>query len=680
MNRLAGETSPYLLQHASNPVAWWPWGEEAFALARREDKPIFLSIGYAACHWCHVMAHESFEDPQTAETLNREFIAIKVDREERPDVDSIYMDAVVRMTGQGGWPLSAFLTPDGQPFYGGTYFPPERRHGLPAFREVLEGVIAAWRSDRERLEETAARLTEALALQTGQQGADGGLDPALETRAMEACLRTYDWDSGGWGGAPKFPQASLIAALLRRSRREKDPMALEMAEHALTAMSAGGLFDQVGGGFHRYTVDRNWTVPHFEKMLYDNALLGRVYVEAWQLTGKEPYRRTAIATLEFLEAELRIEEGGLCASLDADSGGAEGLFYTWSLDEIDSALGDQDLAAFVRELYDLQPGGNFDGRFVLRRSLSDSALVARLGISAGALWDRIDRVRSLLGAARDRRARPARDDKVIAAWNGLALSLAAIAARVGLRPGDLPLAQSLAAFLVEHLWVDGRLFRSWRQGDTRQPGFLEDYAAVATGLLDLYQTDFDPGWIRLSLQLADAVVEEFADPQAGFFDTSSKATPLIVRPQSLQDTPLPSGAAMAAALLLRLEALTGESRLGDPARAAVASMQATAATHPTAFAAWLDDLSLAAEPLPQLAIVGRPGADDFLALAAQVHQRFLPRLSVAAGHSRENDRLVLLSEKPGIEGRATAYLCRDFTCRTPTTSATELGRQLDEVR
>ncbi|HSR47647.1 MAG TPA: thioredoxin domain-containing protein [Anaerolineales bacterium] len=680
MNRLAREASPYLLQHADNPVDWMPWGEEAFRRARLEDKPIFLSVGYAACHWCHVMAHESFEDDTTAEILNRDFVSVKVDREERPDVDSVYMDAVVSLTGQGGWPLTAFLTPEGEPFFGGTYFPPERRHGMPSFREVLEEISSAWRQDRSRLRESARRLTDHVASLSSSPPSPGQVDPGLETQAMEALLHPYDWEHGGWGGAPKFPQASVIGLLLRRHQRVGDGMALEMAVHALKAMAAGGIFDHVGGGFHRYAVDHQWTVPHFEKMLYDNALLARAYLEAWQVHGDPVLRHTAEATLEFLRRELQTPGGGFSASLDADSEGEEGRFYVWSIDEIRAAIEESPDFDLVQAAFDLRPGGNFEGRTILRRTQTDAQVAAVLSKPETQVRAGLNRVTHHLLEVRAARVPPSLDDKIITSWNGLALSAWAEAARVLRRPEDLATAQRLADFLLTTVGPPRDLRRSWRSGSAGHPAFLEDFAALGAGLLDLYQVDFDRRWLAACFELTEQILQRFADPGGGFFDTADDHAALVARPKTLQDTPIPSGNALTARLLLRLEALTGEPRLRQAALAPLTAMQSTASRHPTAFAVWLETLAFADGPVPQLALVGQPGTAAFGALASEAHRRFLPRLCIAGGTPIQENDLALLAGKTALEGRATAYLCHDFTCRHPTTSPTELADQLSQVR
>ncbi|HMK09334.1 MAG TPA: thioredoxin domain-containing protein, partial [Anaerolineales bacterium] len=660
-NALAAETSPYLRQHAENPVAWLPWSAAALQRARDEDKPIFLSIGYAACHWCHVMAHESFEDEAVAAQINRDFVAIKVDREERPDVDAVYMEAVVALTGQGGWPLSVFLTPDGQPFFGGTYFPPQSRHGLPSFSDVLRAVQAAWKGDRSQLLETSKRLAEHLAQGARMGEAAPAIDGEAEGAALEALLRGYDWEHGGWGGAPKFPQPSVIGLLLRRFDRSGDRLALDMALHALEAMARGGIFDQIGGGFHRYAVDRTWTVPHFEKMLYDNALLARVYLEAWLVTRRPLHLETARATLEFMRNELGTPEGGFGASLDADSEGEEGRYYLWSAEEVTAALGAPETMEAFRRAFDCPAQGHIEGRLVLRRPGS-------VAVPTEDTNESIDEVRRKLLEARGRRVRPACDDKVITAWNGLALSAWSMAARCLGRAQDLTTAQRLADFLLTALRPEGRLLRTYRLGQARHPGCLDDHAALAEGLLDLYQVDCDGRWLEACLSLAETIRRDFADPTGGFFDTAEQPQGLPARPKSLQDTPVPSGNALAVSVFLRLAALTGESRFTQAALAPLQAMQSTAVRYPTAFAGWLQGLALAAAPMPQLAIAGQVGSAAFTSLLREAHGKFLPRLVIAGGLPEDAGAPVLLRGKSAKPGRATAYLCTEFVCRQPTDS------------
>jgi uncharacterized protein len=668
-NRLAQESSPYLLQHAENPVDWHPWGEEALRRARQEDKPIFLSIGYAACHWCHVMAHESFEDRDTAEVLNRDFIPIKVDREERPDVDAVYMDSVVAMTGQGGWPLSVFLTPEGQPFFGGTYFPPTRRFQLPSFREVLAAISRSWQEDRERILSAGHALTAQLAQEA--KGLSGGqsLDPNTVGVALEGVLHAYDWTHGGWGTSPKFPQTPVIQFLLERSRLAGDRMALDMAVHALTAMAHGGIHDQLGGGFHRYAVDARWAVPHFEKMLYDNAMLARAYLAGWRQTQDPILRHVAEAVFSFLRKEMLDARGGFYSSLDADSDGQEGLFYTWTPQEIEKALGDPALADLAISIFGATPKGNLDGRSVLtlaRDATIDPALA--------------ESVRERLLEARAQRARPALDDKIVACWNGLVLVALSEAAQAWNRPADLATAQRLASFLTEELSPGGDLRRSDRRGRTGPRAFLEDHAAVGLGLLTLYQTDFDERWYLAAVRHADVILERFTDGDQALFDTSSDQQGLLIRPRSYQDSPTPSGAAMAAELMLSLLSLTGEDKWSGPPMAYLASTQGIAAQHPTAFGAALANLQAWLAPQRQLAIVGRPPSADFQALLRATRNSYEPRLAVAGGPSSEAGAVPLLRGRSLLDGRATAYLCEHFACRLPVTSAEDLVVQLEESR
>lgn len=574
LNRLAGEISPYLLQHARNPVDWYPWGPEALGRARREDQPILLSIGYAACHWCHVMAHESFEDPRTAALLNRHFISIKVDREERPDLDSIYMDAVHALTGQGGWPLNVFLTPNGLPFYGGTYFPPEPRYGMPSFRQLLESVADAWRNRRADIVEGADRVVHVV---TSRPAADGAGPPALllpDAAARLAAL--FDERRGGFGDAPKFPPSMAVEFLLAYHRRSRDATALRMAESTLDAMARGGIRDQLGGGFARYATDAAWLVPHFEKMLYDNALLARAYLHAWQHTGRPAYRLVASETLDFLLRELRLPEGGFACSLDADSEGGEGRHYIWTADEIRRELG-AGADGFMR-WYGVTDEGNWEGRNILHVALS------------GEPPAELQAARERLFRARERRVRPRRDDKVVSAWNGLAIAAFAEAGRALDRADFTRAAADAAGFLRAALRDDnGRLRRTWRAGRAApHPGLLEDQACVADGLLALHEATRDAAWLDQARELADVILGRFGDPAGpGFYDVADDHEPLFKRPRNPQDHPLPSGGAMACHVLLKLAGLTGETAWAQRAAAAVAALGRLPADHPTGFAHWL---------------------------------------------------------------------------------------------
>ena len=670
-NRLAGETSPYLLQHAHNPVDWYPWGPEALERAKREDKPIFLSIGYAACHWCHVMERESFEDAATAEDLNRDFIAVKVDREERPDLDQVYMGAVQAMTGQGGWPMSVFLTPDGKPFYGGTYYPPVPAHGMPAFRQVLAGVAKAWREERLEVAAAGQRLVSALVEQSRTASAPGGaagtptrelLDTA--TAQIEA---QFDTRNGGWGSAPKFPQPMTIEYLLRRAVSTGDPRPLAVARRTLDAMADGGIRDQLGGGFHRYSTDAEWLAPHFEQMLYDNAQLARVYLHAWQLTGEPRYREVAVGTLDYMLRELRRDDGTFAASQDADTEGVEGKTFTWSAEEIRTILGDD--APLFTATYDVTDAGNWEGKTILRRVVPPGADDQESRLAAG---------RTRLAAARAERAQPARDDKAIAAWNGLAIAALAEAGRaIDSRYSDAA-AAAADQILAGLLGADGRLGRSWKDGRATGGGVLEDYADLADGLLALYEATADERWFTTARSLADAIIDRFGDPGGGFFDTADDHEALVTRPKDVQDNAVPAGSSMAASVLLRLGALTGDARYRAAADSAIGGVVPYLTRYPTGFANWLSAAHLVVEGIDELAIVGPPEAEDTRSLVEAV-SGYRPAMVLAVSAEPVTSAVPLLADRAMIDGRPTAYLCRDFACRLPVTSADALLAQLDDA-
>ncbi len=555
-NHLANSTSPYLLQHADNPVDWYPWGPEALQKARREDKPIFLSIGYAACHWCHVMAHESFENADTAAFMNDHFVNIKVDREQRPDLDSIYMSAVVALTGQGGWPMSVFLTPTLQPFYGGTYFPPEPRHGLPAFRELLAAISQAWEGQRDEVIRSGGQIAAQLIAQSTGSVTHGNFTLATLDAAAKVLIGSYDWNFGGWGSAPRFPQPLVIDFLLRR-HLAGDPDALKPVIHVLSAMARGGMYDVVGGGFARYSTDDNWRVPHFEKMLYDNAQLARVYLHAWQVTGNPHFRQVVDDTLGFVSRELLSPQGGFYSSLDADSEGQEGKFYLWSLEEIRSTLGGS--ADFFETAYGVTQMGNWEGRNILQRGVDDASLAGRFGLGADQVAARLAECHAKLLARRNARIHPDTDDKVLTAWNGLMLSTFAEAGRALNNERYLEIAARSADFLLTALRPQGKLCRSWHLGFTGDEVFLEDYASLILGLLDLYQADFNNRWFMEASGLAVEMIRRFSDPAGGFFDTPSDADIVLTRPKDLQDNATPSGNALAAEALLKLAAFSGQT-------------------------------------------------------------------------------------------------------------------------
>ena len=670
-NRLAGETSPYLLQHAHNPVDWYPWGPEALARARDEDKPIFLSIGYAACHWCHVMERESFEDAATAADLNRDFVAIKVDREERPDLDQVYMAAVQAMTGGGGWPMSVFLTPDGKPFYGGTYFPPQPTHGLPAFRQVLAGVVKAWRDERDEVVAAGGRMVATL-IEQNRLAADPASLAAEPTRelldaATAAIEASFDATNGGWGRAPKFPQPMTIEYLLRRAATTGDPQPLVVARRSLDAMAYGGIHDQLGGGFHRYATDAIWLVPHFEQMLYDNAQLARAYIHAWALTGDEGYRDVGAGTLDYMIRELRRGDGTFAASQDADTDGVEGQTFTWTAAEIRGVLGPD--ADVLLEAYGASDHGNWEHTNILSRVVpptGDPEAEAVLAASRGKLHER-----------RATRSQPARDDKALAAWNGLAIGAFADGAR-WLPEGEQYLAaatQAAEAITTGLLGPDGRLKRSWKDGRATGNGVLEDYADLADGLLALYEASSDERWFITARSLADAILDHFEDPAGGFFDTADDHETLVTRPKDVQDNAVPAGGSMAAGVLLRLAAFTGDNRYRLAADRAITTVLPYLARYPTGFANWLSAAHLAVERIDELAIVGLPAEPETAALLAVAATGFRPNLIVAVA-AAGSSAVPLLDGRERIDGRPTAYLCRDFACRRPVTDPAALREQL----
>ncbi len=676
-NQLINSTSPYLLQHAENPVDWHPWGPEALETAKELDKPIFLSIGYAACHWCHVMAHESFENPDTAALMNENFVNIKVDREERPDIDSLYMDAVVAMTGQGGWPMSVFLTPDGRPFYGGTYFPPARRFNLPAFSEILLSLAEKWSNDRESLLEVGNELADRIAAAPALLPGDNELDAQQFDRAAESLFRGYDWTHGGWGQAPKFPQPMAIEFLLRRHARAQDKLALDMAKHVLSAMALGGMYDQLGGGFARYAVDEKWLVPHFEKMLYDNAQLARVYIHGWQVIGDDQLLRTADETIAFMLREMRDPLGGFYSSYDADSEGEEGKFYVWSADEIKAAIVDPKIADLFLAAYGVTEEGNFEGANILYRAAEADALAEQFSMDVEDVEKQISEARENLLQIRQQRIPPGLDNKVLTAWNGLALMALAEAARATGNEEYLAAAQTQANFLLENLRSNGKLLRSWREGEARYTAYLEDHAALGLGLLALYQADFDTRWYVEALRQADEILEAFADPEGGFFDTRHDHEQLIARPKSIQDSPTPSGNTLAATLLLTLGAYEGASRYIEPAESALRAMALTAPQHPSAFAGWLSAMDFALGPQLQLAIAGDPSNSGFKELSLRADADYLPNLILAGGEPGEDGQPALMAERTMQDGLPTAYLCQGFACQLPTTDVDELSRQID---
>ncbi len=667
-NRLALQTSPYLLQHAHNPVDWYPWGEEALARAREHDRPIFLSIGYAACHWCHVMERESFEDPGTAALMNEHFVSIKVDREERPDLDGIYMDAVQAMNGHGGWPLSAFLSPDGEPFYAGTYYPLEPAHGMPSFRQVLTGIAEAWRDRREELLEQGSRVAETIARAGELEATQDPLTPGIADRAEAGLARTFDEQRGGFGGAPKFPQPMVLEFLLRRAVRGSTG-ARDMVVTTLDAMAGGGIYDQLGGGFARYSTDAAWHVPHFEKMLYDNAQLLRLYVRAWQVTRAERYRVVATETAEYLLREMQHPQGGFFSSQDADSEGVEGRFFVWDWRELVELAGEDAARAFGAE-----PLGNWEGTNVLwRPSSSDTQDVPHTDL---------DRARTRLFEARERRVHPGTDDKVLAAWNGLATGALAETGRVLGKQKYVDAAVRSADFVMTHLLDDeGRLTRSWRAGVPGGAAFADDHALMAAACLTLHETTFELRWFEAARGLADELLERFHDPQrGGFFQTASDAERLLLRPKELYDNAAPGGNAAAADMLLRLALLTGEDRYRQAADGALRLVREAIATSPSGFGHALCALDLALGPAREVAVIGALGDPRTQALVQEVTvASYRPNVVLAVaepGDAPSGAAIALLRDRVAPDAGSVAYVCERFACRLPVHTPEALADQL----
>ncbi len=665
-NRLINETSPYLLQHAHNPVDWYPWGDEAFERAKAEDKPVLVSIGYSACHWCHVMEHESFEDESVAAIMNEHFINIKVDMEERPDVDQIYMNFIQLTTGRGGWPMNVFLTPDKRPFYGGTYFPPVSRYNMPSWPQILTSISEAYKNKREELEESAANIVTELRRLSAVEIAQGGLGAEILDAAFESHSRTFDTVNGGFGGAPKFPAAMSLDFLLRYHHRTGDERALAIVTHSLDKMARGGIYDQLGGGFHRYAVDAIWLVPHFEKMLYDNAQLIRVYLHAFQVTGNEFYKRIAVETLEYVRREMLDPSGGFYSTQDADSEGEEGKFFVWTPEEIAHILGVNDAAVFGR-YFDVTPEGNFEGKSILNiknpAALDDMPEADRTTL--------LEKCRAKLFAEREERIKPNRDEKVLTAWNGLMLAAFADAAAVLDNHEYLEIAIRNADFILDQMRSDGRLFRTWKNGVAKLNAYIEDYANVADALIQLYQSSGIERYLDEAGTLADLMVTEFWDEESGgFFFTSNDHEELIVRNKDFFDNATPSGNSVAADVLLKLAKLTGDDRYERFAVSVLRLASRQVQRHPQGFGRMLSAIEFYLGAGKEIVMIGLPGNE----IERAVFRSYLPDAVVVRsdGEAADSSKMALLKDRGMVDGLPTAYVCEDFVCQRPVTTVREL--------
>ncbi len=678
-NRLLHETSPYLLQHAHNPVDWYPWGEEALEKARREDKPILLSIGYSACHWCHVMERESFENADIAALMNRRFVSVKVDREERPDLDAIYMQAVQGLTGHGGWPMTVFLTPQGEPFYGGTYFPPEDRGGMPGFRRVLDAMDVVYRTRRADVTKAASHIVEILRQRNRLTSNPDPLDRELSHQAFLSLEPGFDEENGGFGGAPKFPQPMVYDFLLRYHHSTGGEKALAMLNLSLEKMALGGMYDQLGGGFHRYSTDSYWLTPHFEKMLYDNALLSRLYLHAYQATGHDLYLRVVQETLDYVLREMTGETGGFYSSQDADSEGVEGKFFVWTPQEVEQALGAEDARVF-NAYYDVTAGGNFEGRNILNVPMSAGKVLEELDVDPEELEETLQRGKRSLLQARGRRIPPGRDEKALSAWNGLMLRSFAEAAAVLRREDYKDAAIANAAFLTGNLVEEGRLLRAYKDGRARLKGYLEDYSFVADGLLAVYELTFDPRWLHEARRLVDGMIELFWDEKDEvFYDTGSDHEALLLRPREVFDNAMPCGSSVAAEALLKMAVLTGDEGYRNKAAAALRSVAALLPQYPNGLGRWLAALDFYLDQPKEVAIVGPLDSEAAQGLLDALHGLYLPNRALAGmeeGDGAGSHPMPLLRFKTRVDGRPAAYVCRGYECRRPVTEPEELAREL----
>ncbi|MCL5283137.1 MAG: thioredoxin domain-containing protein [Armatimonadetes bacterium] len=681
-NRLINETSPYLQQHAYNPVDWYPWGEEALQRAKHNNKPILLSIGYSACHWCHVMERESFEDENTAQLMNEHFVCIKVDREERPDLDAVYMAAVQMMTGRGGWPMTVFLTPERIPFYGGTYFPPEDRYGMPGFRRVLVAVSEAYQQRRDEVEQQGKAIAGEINQHTANRLIPGLVTHEMLDEAFQELSTKLDAREGGFGGAPKFPQPMILEFLLRYTHRTGRPVPMEMAELTLSKMAYGGIYDQVGGGFHRYSVDDRWLVPHFEKMLYDNAQMSSLYLHAYLMTKKPIYRRITAETLDYLLREMQHPEGGFCCSQDADSNGEEGVYFLWTADEIEAVL--EDNASDICRNFDVSESGNFEGRCILHWTGDEKKSEES---EANGFYSE---ERSKLAQARERRVMPNRDDKVLASWNGLVISTLAEAGAALNRSDYLEAATTAAHRLLRAMTSSAEgdyphlphVISNYERRDVNlkaPAGFLEDYAFVSDGLLSLFEATGEPQWLNGAVQLVKTMNTSYADPNGGYFNTADSAETLISRPKELMDNAIPAGNSAACEVLLRLSALTGDRSLENIAATYLRSLRAAMARYPSAFGRLLCAADRFIGPLQELVIVGRREWHSTRALLQTARSQYQPNLTTVYWDKVAHLDLPLLEGRDGDENEAVAYLCEGGLCRKPTETPEELTEQLSNT-
>ena len=669
-NRLIHETSPYLLQHAQNPVDWFPWGDEAFERAKADDKAVLLSIGYSACHWCHVMAHESFEDESTAQIMNDNFINIKVDMEERPDVDQIYMTFVQLTTGRGGWPMTVFLTPDKLPFFGGTYFPPAPRYGMPSFQQILLSIAEAYRDRRDEILISATDILGELRRATIPDASSAGFSPDILDAAFESFSRSFDAKNGGFGGAPKFPPSMSMEFLLRYWKRTRNAKALEMVEQTARKMAEGGIYDQLGGGFHRYSVDAVWLVPHFEKMLYDNAQLIRVFLHLFQITHDGCFSRIAIETLEYVRREMLHGSGGFYSTQDADSEGEEGKYFVWTPDEVESILDERDAQVF-NFFYDISDEGNFEGKNILNVQFTVEAAAKAMHLDVDEITSILDSSRKKLFDTREKRIKPHRDEKVLTAWNGLMLAAFAEAGAILSSKSYLRIAKKNADFLLANLQIDGRLKRTWKDGQAKLDAYIEDHANLADGLLELYQAGGGIEYLNEAKRLSDIMIDQFWDKETGgFYFTSHEHESLIVRNKDFTDNATPSGNSTAADVLLRLSKLTGDESYARYSTKVLAIAAKQARRYPQGFGRALSAMEFSLGPTKEIVIFDDRNG-EFL---TSIYDQYLPNKVVVNTSSdvSANSGLPLLEGRTSIDGKPTAYVCENMICQRPVTDVAQL--------